>query len=64
MNREVQRNLDYDNYIILYFNKDCYYPYGFVNIYRNDIDFIINKKNKKKKYTKEESLNVTKDYGI
>ena len=64
MNSQFKRNLDYDNYIILYFNKDCYYPYGFVNIYRNDIDFIINKKNKKKKYTKEESLNVTKDYGI
>ena len=64
MNSQFQSYLDNDNYIILYFNKDCYYSYGFVNEYRNDIDFIINENNKNIIYTKEESLNVIKDYGI
>ena len=57
----TQRKLETDNYIVLYFEQDCSYSSGFVNGYRNDIDFIINKN---KKYTKEEPFDVTKDYGI
>ena len=62
--RQITRNLEKDNYIVLYFIQDCYYSSGFVNEYRNDIDFIINENNKNIKYTKEEPFNVKKDYGI
>ena len=47
-NNHVPRNLENDNYIILYYNKDCYYNYGFLNKYRNGIDFIIIENNKNK----------------
>ena len=33
------------NYIILYFNRGCYYPKGFANTYRKDINYIINLEN-------------------
>ena len=61
---QISRNLENDNYIVLYFTQDCYYSSGFVNEYRNDIDFIINENNKNIKYTKEEQFYVRKDYGI
>ena len=61
---QISRNLENDNYIVLYFTQDCYYSSGFVNEYRNDIDFIINENNKNIKYTKEEPFNVIKAYGI
>ena len=38
------RNLENNNYIVLYFNHDFFYSSGFVNEYRNDIDFFINKR--------------------
>ena len=63
MEGQTPRNLESDNYMVIYFNKDCKYSSGFVNIFRNDIDFIINKKNYLK-YKKESPFSVTKDYGI
>ena len=64
VNISISRNLEKDNYMTLYFNQDCNYSSGFVNEYRYDIDFIINKKNINIKYKKESPFNVTKDYGI
>ena len=64
VNISTSRNLEKDNYIILYFNQDCNYSSGFVNEFRYDIDFIINKKNRNIKYKKESPFNVTKDYEI
>ena len=46
VNSQIPRNLENDNYILLYFNQDCSYSSGFVNEYRNEIDFIINENNK------------------
>ena len=60
INNQEKRNLENDNYIILYFNHDCIYSNGFVNYYRYDIDYIINKNNRNKKYAREESFNVKK----
>ena len=60
----ISRNLEKDNYIVLYFNQDCNHSSGFANEYRSDIDFIINKININIKYKKESPFNVTKDYGI
>ena len=74
-NEQFKRNLNDDNYMILYFNQDCSYPNGFVktnkllssslfdNVYRNDVDFITIGNNYKK-YTKNESFNVIKGIGI
>ena len=42
INSPTSRNLENDNYIVLYFNQDCNYSSGFVNQFRYDIDFIIN----------------------
>ena len=53
VNISTSRNLEKDNYIVLYFNQNCYYSSGFVNKYRSDIDFIINKLNINIKYKKE-----------
>ena len=39
-NDEDNDNDDIDNYISIYFNKDCTYPYGFENDYREGIDYI------------------------
>ena len=39
-NDEDNNNDDIDNYISIYFNKDCTYPYGFENDYREGIDYI------------------------
>ena len=64
INSPTSRNLENDNYIVLYFNQDCNYSSGFVNDFRYDIDFIINKKNINIKYEKESPFNVTKSYGI
>ena len=64
INSSTSRNLEEDNYIVLYFNQDCNYSSGFVNEFRYDIDFIINKKNRNIKYEKESPFNVTKDYEI
>ena len=64
INNQKRRNVENDNYIILYFNQDCNYSYGFINYYRYDIDYIINKNNKNIKYKGEEPLNVKKEYGI
>ena len=61
IHEKVQRNLENDNYIILYFNRDCSYTSGFVNVYRNDIDFIISGN---KNYMKEESFNVINNIRI
>ena len=57
------RNLENNNYIVLYFNHDCLYSSGFVNEYRNDIDFIINRRNNMK-YNKGEPFSVVKGFGI
>ena len=64
VNFSTSRNLEEDNYIVLYFNRKCYYSSGFLNYFRYDIDFIVNKKNISIKYKKESPFNVTKDYGI
>ena len=64
VNISISRNLEKDNYIVLYFNQDCNYSSGFANEYRSDIDFIINKININIKYKKERPFNVTKDFGI
>ena len=61
---KAQRNLKNDNYIVLYFNQDCYYSSGFVNDYRKDIDYIINAKINYKEYTKKDPLSVYKGFGI
>ena len=74
-NEQFKRNLNDDNYMILYFNQDCSYPNGFVktnnyflslfdNVYRNDVDFIIISNNKNKKYAKNEGFNVVKGCGV
>ena len=64
VNEQFKRNLNDHNYMILYFNQDCYYSSGFVNTFRTDVDFIIIGNNKNKKYTKNEPFSVTKGYGI
>jgi len=38
INNQEKRNLENDNYIILYFNHDFIYSNGFANYYRYDID--------------------------
>ena len=40
VNISISRNLEKDNYIVLYFIQDCNYSSGFVNEYRYDIYFI------------------------
>ena len=57
------RNLENDNYIIIYFNKDCYYPSGFTNIFRNNISYIFNDKTKMK-YSGQEYLPIYRAFGI
>jgi len=61
---KAQRNLGNDNYIVLYFNQDCNYSSGFVNDYRKDIDYIINVKNRNRKYKKDDPLYVYKGFWI
>ena len=61
--KEFLRNLENDNYIIIYFNKDCYYPSGFTNIFRNNISYIFNDKTKMK-YSGQEYLPVYRAFGI
>ena len=61
------RNLEmankYDNYVVLFFKEDCNYSKGFKNDYRNEISFIVNRKNNAK-LTSEEALIINKDFGI
>ena len=64
INRKVPRILESDNYIVLYFNQDCYYSSRFGNDYRKDIDNIINEKINYKEYTKKDPLFVYKGFGI
>ena len=61
---KVPRNLESDNYIVLYFNKDYTYSGGFQNSYRNDINYIINQKYPYKEYTNQNELDVHKGFGI
>ena len=58
------RNLENDNYIVIYFNQDCYYSSGFQNIKRDNIDFIINEENKNNKYTSSQALYIHKGFKI
>ena len=66
MNDRFKRNLNDDNFMILYFNQDCQYSSGFglESTYRNDVDFIINGNIKIIKFAKNESFSVTKGIGI
>ena len=66
MNDRFKRNLNDDNFMILYFNQDCQYSSGFglESRYRNDVDFIINGNIKIIKFAKNESFSVTKGIGI
>ena len=61
-NGKAPRNLENDNSIIIYFNQDYDYTYGFHNRYNKY--FIINQKNNNKKYTSKELLPVNKEFGI
>ena len=45
VNIQTPRNLENDNYMVLYFNQDCEYAHGFAYFERYDIDFIIDRKN-------------------
>ena len=53
-----------DNYIKIYFNKDCNYLSGFENEYRYDIDFINYELNRNEKYRKDDSLIIVRSFGI
>ena len=66
MNDRFKRNLNDDNFMILYFNQDCQYSSGFglESTYRNDVDFIINGNIKIIKFAKNEPFSVTKGIGI
>ena len=64
ISNKVIRNLENKNYIIIYFNQNCSYPSGFGNIYRNNIDFIVNEEDKDHIYTYNEELTIKKDFGI
>ena len=60
INDNFLRDLETDNYIIIYFNQSCNYLSGFENQYRNNISFIINEEEKDYKYTSKEELFVKK----
>ena len=64
IDKKFPRNLEYDNYIVLYFNKDCYYASGFQNIKRDNINFIINEEYKYNKYTSSQALYIHKGFKI
>ena len=56
------RNLQTDeldnNSIILYFSRECNYPEGFANEYRNEISYVMDLKNYKK-FKANEAFNTT-----
>ena len=54
---------EFDNFMILYYEEDCYYYGGFKNEFRNDIRFIINRENNNN-LTSEEELIIHKNFGI
>ena len=58
--RNLENNDKSDNYILLYFKKNCSYPIGFKNDFRNDISFIINRENNLL-LTNEQTLIIDKD---
>ena len=64
--KNVPRNLEneHDNYIVLYYNSDCSYQYGFKNSYRSDIAYLINKENNNAKISISEKFNIHKDTEI
>ena len=59
--RDFSRNLENDNYIIIYFNEKCSYFFGFQNEYRNNITYIIDEKTGYK-YLSEEYLSANDGY--
>jgi len=61
--RSLEEQKEYDSYMLLYFKKDCNYSSGFKNEYRNNISFIINRKNNSK-LKSEDELIITKDICI
>ena len=61
---KTPRNLESDNYIVLYFNQDFSYSGGFQNSVRDNISYIINQKYQYKKYTSLDVLDVYKGFGI
>ena len=66
LEENTKRNLEgangSDNYMLIYFNEDCYYQ-QFSNIYRTEISFIINKENNAN-LTSKETLIIQKRFGI
>ena len=62
---ETPRHLDveFDNFMILYYKEDCNYYQGFKNKFRNNISFIINRENNNN-LTNEEELIIHKNFGI
>ena len=64
VDKKISRNLENDNYIVIYFNQDCYYGSGFQNIKRDNIDFIINEEYKNNRYTSSQALYIHKGFKI
>ena len=59
----MEEQKEYDSYMLLYFKEDCNYSRGFKNEYRNNISFIINRKNNSK-LKSEDELIISKDICI
>ena len=54
---------EYDNFIIIYFKEDWIYSEGFINSYRTEINYLINKENNIK-LTGYDELIINKNFGI